>query len=119
MITPPDHVNALPTAHTSPMPIMPAREKSRHYRLIARSIIGAAFCHNLSMSNASTRARIQFVVELAPRLHQYGATAARLEAAIDSVSARLDLECNSLSTPTSIILSFSDRSRGEGALAEI
>jgi uncharacterized membrane protein YjjP (DUF1212 family) len=71
------------------------------------------------MNNASTSARIQFVVELARRLHQYGATAARLEAAIDSVSARLDLECNSLSTPTSIILSFSDRSRGEGALAEI
>ena len=71
------------------------------------------------MNSASTSLRIQFVVELARRLHQYGATAARLEAAIDSVSARLDLECNSLSTPTSIILSFSDRSRGEGALAEI
>ncbi|MEP6483236.1 MAG: threonine/serine exporter family protein [Rudaea sp.] len=71
------------------------------------------------MNSTSTSVRIQFVVELARRLHQYGATAARLEAAIDSVSARLDLECNSLSTPTSIILSFSDRSRGEGALAEI
>jgi uncharacterized membrane protein YjjP (DUF1212 family) len=90
------------------------REKSRHYLLNANTI-----CHNPSMSNASTSVRIQFVVELARRLHQYGATAARLEAAIDSVSARLDLECNSLSTPTSIILSFSDRSRGEGALAEI
>ena len=34
------------------------------------------------MSNAGTSTRIQFVVELARRLHQYGATAARLEAAI-------------------------------------
>ncbi len=71
------------------------------------------------MNHVATPVRIQFVVELARRLHQYGATAARLEAAVDSVSARLDLECNSLSTPTSIILSFSDLSRGEGALAEI
>ena len=74
---------------------------------------------NHVVNHASTNVRIQFVVELARRLHQYGATAARLEAAIDSVSARLDLDCNSLSTPTSIILSFSDHSRGESALAEI
>jgi len=71
---------------------------------------------NHVVNHADTKVRIQFVVELARRLHQYGATAARLEAAIDSVSARLDLDCNSLSTPTSIILSFSDHSRGEGAL---
>lgn len=72
-----------------------------------------------SMSPASLSARMEFVAELARRLHQYGAAAPRLEAAIDSVSARLGLNCNSLSTPTAIILSFSDRARGENALAEL
>src|SRR5581483_1942162 len=71
------------------------------------------------MTNASVTVRMQFVVEIARRLHQYGATAPRLEAAIDAVCARLDLNCNSLSTPTSIILSFVDRSRGDEALAEV
>ena len=50
--------------------------------------------------------RIRFVVELARRLHQYGAAAPRLESAIDSVSARLGLHCDSLSTPTALSLSF-------------
>lgn len=71
------------------------------------------------MSTASTTARMQFVVEIARRLHQYGTSAPRLEAAIDSVSARLDLNCHSLSTPTSILFSFTDRSRGDDALAEV
>lgn len=71
------------------------------------------------MNQASATARMEFVTELARRLHQYGAAAPRLEAAIDSVSARLDLNCNSLSTPTAIILSFSDRVHGENALAEV
>ena len=59
-----------------------------------------------------------FVVEIARRLHQYGTAAARLEDAIDSVSARLQLNCHALSTPTSIIFSFTDRATG-GALAEL
>jgi hypothetical protein len=29
MITPPDHVNALPIAHASPIPIMSAAQKKR------------------------------------------------------------------------------------------
>ena len=71
------------------------------------------------MSSSDPKSRMEFVVELARRLHQYGAPAPRLEGAIDSVSARLDLNCNSLSTPTAIILSFSDRAHGENALAEV
>lgn len=68
---------------------------------------------------ASLGARMQFVVEIARRLHQYGTSAPRLEEAIDSVSARLQLNCHSLSTPTSILFSFSDRARGDDALAEV
>lgn len=53
------------------------------------------------------RARIGFVIELARRLHQYGAAAPRLEQAIGNVSQQLGLVCDVLSTPTSIVLSFS------------
>jgi len=71
------------------------------------------------MNQASLAARMQFVVEIARRLHQYGTSAPRLEDAIDSVSARLQLNCHSLSTPTSILFSFSDRAHGDDALAEV
>jgi len=73
---------------------------------------------NVPTNPADTAARMRFVVELARRLHQYGAAAPRLEAAIDSVSARLGLNCNSLSTPTALILSFSARGHDEDALSE-
>lgn len=53
------------------------------------------------------RARIAFVIELARRLHQYGAAAPRLEQAIGNVAQQLGLACDVLSTPTSIVLSFS------------
>ncbi|MBS0557668.1 MAG: threonine/serine exporter family protein [Proteobacteria bacterium] len=70
------------------------------------------------MTPEDAAARMRFVVELARRLHQYGAAAPRLEAAIDSVSARLGLNCNSLSTPTALILSFSSRGHADDALSE-
>lgn len=61
-----------------------------------------------------------FVVEMARRLHQFGTSAPRLEEAIDRVSARLQLDCHSLSTPTSILFSFTDRAAGSAApLAEL
>jgi uncharacterized membrane protein YjjP (DUF1212 family) len=64
--------------------------------------------------------RIAFVVETARRLHQFGTSAPRLEEAIDRVSARLQLDCQPLSTPTSIIFSFTDLSGGHVApLAEL
>lgn len=52
------------------------------------------------------RARVAFVIELARRLHQYGAAAPRLEQAIGNVAQQLGLACDVLSTPTSIVLSF-------------
>ena len=68
--------------------------------------------------DASLKTRIGFVVELARRLHEYGTAAPRLEDAINLVSARLDLACNILSTPTAIVMSFSDLSH-EDSLADI
>lgn len=61
--------------------------------------------------------RVRFVCELARHLHRAGTSAPRLEAAIDDVGARLSLSCQSLSTPTSVILSIADRRDGEDALA--
>ncbi len=60
-----------------------------------------------------TRARIGFVIELARRLHQYGAAAPRLEQAIGLVAQKLGLECEALSTPTSVVLSFA-KAGGDG-----
>jgi uncharacterized membrane protein YjjP (DUF1212 family) len=51
-------------------------------------------------------ARVDFVVELAGRLHGYGTTAHRLEAAVTAVSAKLGLECGAWANPTGMILSF-------------
>ena len=59
------------------------------------------------------KTRIGFVVELSRRLHEYGTAAPRLEDVINQVSARLGLICNVLSTPTSIVMSFSDPSAGD------
>ncbi len=53
-------------------------------------------------------ARVDFVVELAGRLHGYGTTAHRLEGAVTAVSARLGLECGAWSNPTGMILSFGE-----------
>lgn len=64
------------------------------------------------------KSRIGFIVELARRLHEYGTAAPRLEDAIGLVAARLGLVCNVLSTPTSIVMSFTDPAREDG-LAEI
>ena len=59
-------------------------------------------------------ARIRFVNTLARSLHEYGTSAPRLEKAIDNVAARLGLNCHSLSTPTSIILSYTDADSDDG-----
>ena len=68
--------------------------------------------------NAPLKIRIGFVVDLAARLHEYGTAAPRLEDVINLVSARLGLACNVLSTPTSIVMSFSDPAQEDG-LAEV
>src|SRR4249919_3386067 len=58
--------------------------------------------------------RIAFVLEVAERLHAYGTTAQRLEAAVVAVAQRLGLECEPWSNPTGMILSFSDPRRSGG-----
>ena len=55
------------------------------------------------LSSASYAARINFVVELAERLHAYGTTAQRLEGAISAVAQQLRLECEPWSNPTGMI----------------
>ncbi|TXH66831.1 MAG: threonine/serine exporter family protein, partial [Lysobacteraceae bacterium] len=57
-------------------------------------------------------ARVDFVVELAGRLHAYGTTAHRLEGSVTAVSARLGLDCEAWSNPTGMILSFGEAGRG-------
>ncbi|OHE87287.1 MAG: hypothetical protein A2579_08130 [Lysobacterales bacterium RIFOXYD1_FULL_69_11] len=66
------------------------------------------------LSNATYAARIHFVIELAERLHAYGTTSQRLEAAITSVAQKLKLECEPWSNPTGMILTFSDPQRPPG-----
>ena len=69
--------------------------------------------------SASLKARVGFVIALARRLHEYGTAAPRLEEAIAKVSARLGLACDVLSTPTSIVLSFSEQGRELDPVAEV
>ena len=59
--------------------------------------------------------RVAFVSEIAGRLHSYGTTAQRLEAAVVALSQQLDLDCEPWSNPTGLILSFSDPTRAIGS----
>ncbi|PJJ99747.1 hypothetical protein CO611_04570 [Lysobacteraceae bacterium NML03-0222] len=62
----------------------------------------------LPLAKISARNRIDFVAELAARLHAYGTTAQRLEGALLGVSTRLNLECQPWVNPTGMILTFRD-----------
>lgn len=66
------------------------------------------------LSEASYAARIDFMVELAKRLHRYGTTAERLEGALTAVASRLGIGCEPWSNPTGLILTFSDPGRATG-----
>lgn len=66
-------------------------------------------------SIATYAQKISFVCELAARLHSYGTTAQRLEAALVGLSSRLGVDCEPWSNPTGLILSFSDPSKPLGA----
>jgi uncharacterized membrane protein YjjP (DUF1212 family) len=57
-------------------------------------------------------ARVDFVVELARRLHAYGTSANRLEGAVSQVARRLQVEADVWSNPTGMLLSFADVERG-------
>ena len=65
-------------------------------------------------SAAPYLARVDFVVELARRLHMYGTSAQRLEGAVNQVAQRLQVEADVWSNPTGLILSFPDPERGPG-----
>ncbi len=56
--------------------------------------------------------KIEFIVELARRLHIYGTSAQRLEAAVEKVAERLDINAEVWSNPTGMLLSFHDSERG-------
>ena len=62
-------------------------------------------------SVADYAARVGFVVELAEHLHLYGTTAQRLEGALVAVATELGLDCEPMSNPTGMVLSFSDPRR--------
>lgn len=66
-------------------------------------------------TRASYAQRVAFVSEIASRLHSYGTTAQRLEAALIALSQQLDLDCEPWSNPTGVILSFSDPSKAIGS----
>ena len=68
-----------------------------------------------STTSATYAQRIAFVCEIASRLHSYGTTAQRLEAAVAAVAQRLGLDCEPWSNPTGLILSFNDPTRPLGA----
>jgi len=66
------------------------------------------------IATASYAERIEFVCQIAGRLHTYGTTAQRLEGALIALSSQLGLECEPWSSPTGLILSFSDPARALG-----
>lgn len=68
----------------------------------------------LPLSTARYSLRIDFIVELAQRLHRYGTTSQRLEGALTAVASRLKVDCEPWISPTALILTFSDPLRGPG-----
>jgi len=62
--------------------------------------------------------RIAFLLELARRLHQYGTTAPRLEMAMGSAAQAMGLSADVWSSPTAIIISFSDLAQGDEGVAQ-
>ncbi|WP_267222517.1 threonine/serine ThrE exporter family protein [Dyella silvae] len=68
---------------------------------------------------APLNTRIAFLLELARRLHQYGTAAPRLEGAILGSAQRLGLQADVWSSPTAIIISFTDLAQGEDEVAQV
>ena len=68
-----------------------------------------------SDSRVPYRVRVDFIIELARRLHMYGTTAQRLEGAVISVARRIDVYCEVWSNPTGMILSFADFQHSVGS----
>ena len=71
-----------------------------------------------SLAMAPLNTRIAFLLELARRLHQYGTSAPRLEMAIAGAAQRLGLVADVWSSPTAIIVSFTDLMQNDEAIAQ-
>lgn len=69
-------------------------------------------------ATAALGTRIAFLLELARRLQQYGTTAPRLEMAITLSAKRLGVQAEVWSSPTALIISFSDLAKGGDGLAQ-
>ena len=72
----------------------------------------------VAAATAAWNTRIAFLLELARRLHQYGTSAPRLEMAVDLSARRLGLQADVWSSPTAIIISFSDQAQGDEGVAQ-
>jgi uncharacterized membrane protein YjjP (DUF1212 family) len=74
---------------------------------------------SVQFATTSLNTRIAFLVELATRLHKYGAASPRLEMAISGSAQRIGVNAEVWSSPTAIIISFADLAQGEdGRLAQ-
>ena len=71
-----------------------------------------------SFATTAVNTRIAFLVELAKRLHKYGAASPRLEMAISGSAQRIGLSAEVWSSPTAIIISFADLAHGDEGLAQ-
>lgn len=75
---------------------------------------------SVQFATTALNTRMAFLVELATRLHKYGASSPRLEMAITSSAHRIGLSADVWSSPTAIIISFADLAQGdEGRLAQV
>ncbi len=70
-------------------------------------------------SHAPWQLRVDFLIELARRLHMYGTSAQRLEGAVTQVARRLRVEADVWSNPTGMILSFPDPDRPGHAMTRV
>lgn len=74
---------------------------------------------SVQFATTALNTRIAFLIELASRLHKYGASSPRLEMAISGSAQRIGLSADVWSSPTAIIISFADLAQGEeGRLAQ-
>lgn len=71
-----------------------------------------------SFATTAISTRIAFLLELTRRLHQYGTASPRLEMAISSSAQRLGLSADVWSSPTAVIISFTDLGQGEEGVAQ-
>jgi uncharacterized membrane protein YjjP (DUF1212 family) len=70
-------------------------------------------------ATAALNTRLAFLLELARRLHQYGAAAPRLEMAVAGAAQRIGLSADVWSSPTAVIISFTDQAQGEDGIAQV